>query len=738
MRRLLAALLVVAAAVPPPARSASRIERVERVAPLLGTLRAARVPGPLGRGPERRYVVVDALTPARRAALEAAGLAIELPAPGRPAPRWRDGVVVQGVADARAAAAIAALPFVRRLEQPGTPWTNAGAVEAAADSILATAAARAVLGTDGTGVTVGVISDGADDRAASIASGDLPADLQVLGTGSGNEGTAMLEIVHDLAPGARLLFAPVATSAAMVATIDALAAAGARVIVDDLVFTDEPKFEDGPIAAAARRFAAGGGVYVTSAGNFGRTHWIGPYRRSGGRTFQNTTYRGLNRFGAVDVGNTIHVPAGGELLAVLQWNEPFGAATSDFDLILARQGGSGDEVLAAGAQVQADTHDPIESLHWTNDTGAALDVYLAIAEFERARSGVRLNLIVFTRPLLSLEHVVRREGVFGHGAVSEVLSMAAAPAGKPDAVRDYSARGPATILFPARDVRPVPSLTGVDGVSTAVGARGSFPEPFLGTSAAAPDGAGCAALLLAAGVPASNALAAMLATATDIGPRGRDVSSGAGLLDCAAAARLATGTGRAPRVGTMSAHFRPDASVEVLALGSDEDVDVRSATVRILDPQGRTLVERRLELAPTGPDFDVLLDRRAAALADARRATVELVDAVGLSSGVAESVIACPGDGSVGDAFCALGDLTEPLATVRGRQPRRLVKQAARSLIVAGKATAKGRVRRAGRAVGRAARQLGRVERLVRGAPDVAAAVSAQRVHLSALRAMLR
>jgi hypothetical protein len=738
MRPFLAAILLVAAIVPPPARSASRRESVERVAPLLAGLRAARVPGPLGRGPERRYVVVDALTPARRAVLEAAGLTIELPAPGAPAPRWRDGVVVQGIADARAAAAIGALPFVRRLDRPGTPWTNAGSVEAAADSLLATAAARAVLGTDGAGVTVGVISDGADDRAASIASGDLPADLELLGAGSGNEGTAMLEVVHDLAPGARLLFAPVATSAAMVAAIDALAAAGAQVIVDDLVFTDEPKFEDGPIAAAARRFAAGGGVYVTAAGNFGRTHWIGDFRRGTGRTFQDTAYRGLQLFGSGDAGNSIRVPAGGELLAVLQWNEPFGAATNDFDLVLARPHPDGDEVLAAGAHVQADTHDPIESLRWSNDTGSAFDVYLAIAEFARARPGVRLNLIVFTRPLLKLQHAVRREGVFGHAAVAEVLSVAAAAAGSPGSVRDYSARGPATILFPAREVRPAPSLTGVDGISTAVGARGSFPQPFLGTSAAAPEGAGCAALLLAGGVPAANAVAAMLATAADIGARGRDVSSGAGRLDCAAAARLATGIARAPAVGGMAAHFRPDATLEVVALGSDPDADVRSATVRILDARDRLLDDRRITLAPTGPAFDILLDRRGVALSDARRATVEVVDAVGLSSGVAETTIECPEDDSVGDAFCALGELTEPLAALRDRRPRRLVKRAARALLAAGKATARRRQRAARRAVGRAARQLGRVERLVGAAPDLAAAVNVLRARLGTLRASLR
>jgi hypothetical protein len=60
----------------------------------------------------------------------------------------------------------------------------------------------------------------------------------------------------------------------MGAGINALAAAGARVIVDDFVFFDQPKFEDGPIAQAARAFATGGRVYVTSANNFALTHYV--------------------------------------------------------------------------------------------------------------------------------------------------------------------------------------------------------------------------------------------------------------------------------------------------------------------------------------------------------------------------------------------------------------------------------------------------------------------------------
>jgi hypothetical protein len=68
--------------------------------------------------------------------------------------------------------------------------------------------ARMTFGVDGTGINIGVLSDSVDALANLIASGDLPPTVTVLPGQSGNpgssEGTAMLEIVYDLAPGASL------------------------------------------------------------------------------------------------------------------------------------------------------------------------------------------------------------------------------------------------------------------------------------------------------------------------------------------------------------------------------------------------------------------------------------------------------------------------------------------------------------------------------------------------------
>ncbi len=64
-------------------------------------------------------------------------------------------------------------------------------------------------GIDGSGVKVGVLSDDVDHLADVQAMGELPDDIRVLRTSDrdGDEGTAMLEIIHDVAREAALYFA---------------------------------------------------------------------------------------------------------------------------------------------------------------------------------------------------------------------------------------------------------------------------------------------------------------------------------------------------------------------------------------------------------------------------------------------------------------------------------------------------------------------------------------------------
>ena len=149
------------------------------------------------------------------------------------------------------------------------------------DAILKAILVRA-LGFIGSGVKVGIISDGANNWPQSQASGDLPAAGITLFGGctptppditicrsrrTCNEGTAMAEIVHDLAPGAEIAVGAISTSLEFIARVNDMANTfGADVIVDDVGFFGEPYFEDGPVAQAVAA-VKNQVVFISSAGN---------------------------------------------------------------------------------------------------------------------------------------------------------------------------------------------------------------------------------------------------------------------------------------------------------------------------------------------------------------------------------------------------------------------------------------------------------------------------------------
>ena len=92
-------------------------------------------------------------------------------------------------------------------------------------------------GVDGTGVGIGVLSSGVATLITGEAAGDLRDRVTVLPgqAGEGDDGTATLSILRDLAPGGELYFATgLGGPARFAANIEALCRTGADVIVDDL------------------------------------------------------------------------------------------------------------------------------------------------------------------------------------------------------------------------------------------------------------------------------------------------------------------------------------------------------------------------------------------------------------------------------------------------------------------------------------------------------------------------
>jgi len=153
--------------------------------------------------------------------------------------------------------------------------TNLGVALSEGDKAHAADRARKFFGADGTGVKVGVLSDSDDFKEQAIASGDLPADTVTVpgedGRPGAGEGTAMMEIVHDLVPGAKLFFASAFNGPESFAdNIRALRFQfHCDIIVDDVIYFFESPYEDDIVAQAVDDVTADGAMYFSSAGNEG-------------------------------------------------------------------------------------------------------------------------------------------------------------------------------------------------------------------------------------------------------------------------------------------------------------------------------------------------------------------------------------------------------------------------------------------------------------------------------------
>jgi hypothetical protein len=435
------------------------------------------------------------------------------------------------------------------------PRTRIGAVTSQGDFAEHSDVARAPPNTlDGTGVTVGVLSDSydcyatfaMDHVAASGAAGyasngflataatdvmtlDLPAGVTLLLEAPcmqnstqyngypdqlpfGDEGRAMLQIVHDVAPGANLAFytaengeADFANGIAKLAAATGSGGAGAKVIADDVGYFDEPFFQDGIIAQAIATVTASGVAYFTAAGNNGSLAYdnAAPSFSTTSTAAPNKGEKLLN-FDTSGSTNTTSLPVTiaalvpGEFVSIIvQWDQPYvtgapdsGGATSHIDVCITGASGSDDVISYASGNTAtcsgpnttgADSYQimivGIPANASGNSAAETLNIQVGLADGTAAPG--RIKIAVEDDGAGSTINAFKSNGgtIQGHSSAAGAATLGAAfylntPAcgTTPAALEDFSSRGGTPILFDSSGTRlttPVlrqkPDFTGPNG-----------------------------------------------------------------------------------------------------------------------------------------------------------------------------------------------------------------------------------------------------------------------------------
>jgi hypothetical protein len=429
---------------------------------------------------------------------------------------------------------IASLKAISKMDsvlllQPVKAITNGGSISTEGDVAMFANVARTKYAVNGSGILIGVLSDSFDclgGAANDVFSGDLPsgivivADLnstQCRARGS-DEGRGMMQLIHDVAPGARLAFRTALRGQAdFAAGILELAAAGCDVIVDDVVYFFEPMFQDGIVAQAVDQVVSQGIPYFSAAGNQGRASWVAP-------TGFNSTFCSdgdvCHQFAIGTNGSPItsmRISMRGdsrERFFVLQWGDSYSSnnggrgSRSDIDVYLYVNG-----VFLTGGADSNVGKDPVEGFSFvpsTYSSNATVTVDLRIPIYDGPLPSY-MKLIVFGE-VTSFEFATDSSTLYGHANAAFAAGVGAAfynetPAfgvSPPLIESGSSSAGGTPILFTKNgtrlsspEIRNQPRFTGPDGgATTFFGSDFNGIFRFFGTSASVAHVAAVAALVL--------------------------------------------------------------------------------------------------------------------------------------------------------------------------------------------------------------------------------------------------
>ncbi|MFQ6096421.1 MAG: S8 family serine peptidase, partial [Armatimonadota bacterium] len=447
-------------------------------------------------------------------------------------PQIRRDRRLQALVSVASLSKLAALPEVAMVRPPGYPvpvqvpprgvpvteaWQliNASAFDLASPPIY------------GAGVTVTVVDQGFIDYTVRQTENNLPPDPDTTYTEFAANpvpftahGTAVAEIVHDLAPGAMINLYRGITDMEIEQATTAVGSSGVDIAVMSLGFLEGPFDGSSPLAQAVTQAASKGVFFAVASGNFAQRHWEG--------WFRDADQDGLNEFSPADEGINLNVTTGTVNAFLSWWRTGSPLTAQDYDLVLVDAGGV---EVARSAFTQDGDDPPQERLFAVVPNGPyelrveAVNINTALQDF--------LELYVRDVDLESSLQVTSSSlSVPGDAPGAVTVGATRGVAGLPDGLTIDSLE-PFSSQGPTDDGRLKPELVAPDAVSTASGTVDPTLAPFFGTSAAAPHVAGAAALLKSEdpGRTSNDLLVLLQRLAIDMGPPGWDNQFGEGRIE---------------------------------------------------------------------------------------------------------------------------------------------------------------------------------------------------------------
>jgi len=492
------------------------------------------------------------------------------------------GQVISGVLPRGSLAVAQSLESINQIRVSRT-YTAAGSITSEGDAALRSDIARVDFGIDGTGVRVGVISDsynclGGED--ADRLNDDLPTELVVVEEalfceGMTDEGRALMHVVHDVAPGAQLLFFSGSNGYAHTANgiLRLVNEYDVHIIVDDAKALAAPFFQKGVITQAAEHAVRRGVTYITAAGNSSRLSYESAYNETVNSNL-NLSAHDFDPGPGTDIYQRFTLPEDASVSLLLQWDSPAfsvsGTVGANADLDIYVLDGDNARIMAESSYGNMG-RDPNEFLEFHNPVGSGQTEFDLLITKVSGRAPSLLKYIVLNR--FDGEFTEYRNDsstIFGHANSEYLLTVGAGSAYETPAfgaseplLEFFSSAGGTPWLFDndgrrlsEKIVPDKPNVIAPDNVNTPFfdgeDTDGDGYPNFRGTSAAAPHAAGVVALMLEINpeLHPRDVMSILELTAIDVNrvndehqsmlDEDFDFRSGFGLIDALAAVSLAS------------------------------------------------------------------------------------------------------------------------------------------------------------------------------------------------------